>query len=95
MVFKKPIRPDPEALVAALLVFLAADEERFSRFLALTGLLAGDLRGLASTPGFAESLLDYVSSDETLLCAFAEDTGHNPREIEAARLALAPPPFEF
>ena len=81
-------------LSASVLVFLGADDERFDRFLGTTGLSVTDLREVSRSEGFAESLLDYLCSDEPLLRAYAQDSGHDPAEIEAVRTSLAPHPAD-
>ena len=89
-------RPSPQGLgqfVASGLAFLAADPERFDRFLALTGLNVSQLRTAVTARTFAESLLDYLCSDESLLLAYAADSGDKPADIEAMRQSLAPAPF--
>ena len=91
---KRPNLRPPDEFVASGLAFLADDAGRFDRFLALTGLAVGELRSLAGTDGFAESLLDYLCSDDRLLLAFAAHSGVEPGEVEAMRQSLAPAPFE-
>ncbi len=86
--------PDREALVIEILTFLGEDSKRMDRFLTLSGLGMGDLRAVAATPAFAESLLDHLCSDEPLLVAFAETQAYDPASIERVRQSLAPPPFE-
>ena len=89
---KEGINANADRLVVPLLNFLAADDERLARFLSLSGLSVAALRRAAADPGFAGSLLDYVSSDERLLLAFSRQSGISPGDIEAIRLAQAPPP---
>jgi Protein of unknown function (DUF3572) len=82
--------PDKAAeLAIAALGFLAADEERFTRFLALTGLEPQSLRTAAREPGFLLGVIEHVVADEDLLVAFAEENGVDPEEVERARGALA------
>ena len=78
-----------ESLAVAAVAFLAADDERFGRFLALTGLDPLGVRAAAAQPGFLAGVLDHLGSDETLLLAFATHAGIDPAEIERARLALS------
>jgi len=78
-----------ESLAVAAVAFLAADDERFGRFLALTGLDPLGVRAAAAQPGFLAGVLDHLGSDETLLLAFATHAGIDPSEIERARLALS------
>ena len=86
--------PDTPTLVVEVLVFLGDDPERLERFLGSSGLDIADLRRMAATQAFAESLLDHLCSDEPLLVAFAETKGYDPASVERARQGLAPPPFE-
>ncbi|RBP00971.1 uncharacterized protein DUF3572 [Roseiarcus fermentans] len=70
-----------EALAVEGLGFLAADETRLERFLAVTGLGPHNLRRAAADPGFLVSVLDYLASDERLLVAFAETSGRRPEAV--------------
>ncbi len=60
-------------LAVEALAFLAADETRLERFLAVTGLGPHNLRRAAADPGFLVSVLDYLAGDERLLVAFAAE----------------------
>jgi hypothetical protein len=82
-------REAAEALAVEALGFLASDGERIERFLSLSGLDPTRLRAAAAEPGFLAGVLDHLASDETLLVAFAANTGRAPESIEAARTALA------
>lgn len=77
---------------AAVLTYLGADADRFERFLAITGLGVAELRAASGTPGFAESLLDYVSSDEKLLVGFAAESGYDLGALVRLREARAGSP---
>ncbi|HEY6258613.1 MAG TPA: DUF3572 domain-containing protein [Xanthobacteraceae bacterium] len=79
-------------LAIAALSFLAGEEERLARFLALTGLGPQSLRAAAREPGFLRGVLDYVAGDESLLLAFANETGIDPVDVERARGALVERP---
>ena len=81
-----------EDLAVEALGFLAADETRLERFLAVTGLGPGNLRRAAAGPGFLRSVLDYVAADEALLLAFAANAGRKPEQVGQAIRALAGPP---
>ena len=88
---RKPLtREEAEALALAALEFLGRDEERISRFLALSGLDPGSLRKAATEPGFLPGVLDHVAGNEALLLAFAEAAGIAPERIGQARHLLAP-----
>lgn len=82
--------PDAEALAIEALTFLAADSERISRFLGLTGIAPETLRQAAGEPHFLASVLDYLLNDEALLLAFAANHNHRPEAIATARRRLDP-----
>ncbi len=81
-------REAAESLGVDALVFLAADEDRLDRFLALTGLAPGDLRALSTSPGFLAGVIDHLMSDERLLVAFAEEHRLDPTTIARASALL-------
>jgi len=85
---------DADALAIAALGFLAGDEERISRFLAVTGVDPADLRRAVAEPGFACGVLDYLCGDEETLVAFAQDQGIAPERIAQARRVIAGPSAE-
>jgi hypothetical protein len=78
-----------EEMAIAALTFVAGDPERLNRFLILTGLDLGQLRASAAEPSFLGGVLDYLSTDEALLVAFATDAGIDPALVDRARLLLA------
>ena len=82
----RQLREQSDELAIAALGYLAADEERLERLVALTGLRPGDLRRQAAEPGFLASILDHIASDERLLLAFAADAGVKPEAVARARL---------
>ncbi|MGD0642847.1 MAG: DUF3572 domain-containing protein [Roseiarcus sp.] len=85
-----------ESVAIAAIGFLAADESRLERFLALSGLGPHNLRRAAADPGFLVAVLDYVAADERLLVAFAADQGLDPAAVARAKESLggAPPSFD-
>jgi hypothetical protein len=78
-----------EMLAIEALHFLAADPERLSRFLALSGIDATDIRAAATAPGFLAGLLDHIAGDQTLLADFAAAADVTPEHVDKARIALA------
>jgi hypothetical protein len=76
-------------LAVSALVFLAGEEERLGRFLALTGLAPESLRAAAREPGFLLGVLDHVMGDENLLLGFANESGIDPQDVARARETLA------
>ena len=88
--------PDPEErraaatdVAIAALCFIAAEPERLGRFLALTGIGPESIREAAGEPGFLLGVLDYLTADETLLLAFANQDGIDPEQVVQARDVLA------
>ncbi len=72
-------------LAVRLIVFLSGRQDDLERFLAASGMEAGELRSNIVDAGFQQGLLDYVMGNEPLLLAFCEETGDDPAHI--ARLA--------
>ena len=85
-------RAEVDALADPMLRFLAADSERLDRFFALTGLSPASIRDAADGASFSGDLLDYVSSDEALLLAFAGESGVEPARLAMLREAIAATP---
>lgn len=77
-----------ETLALQALAYLAEDEERFRRFLMLTGLSQSDIRERAADPAFLSGVMDHLISDEPLLLSFAEDSALDPASVVAARRRL-------
>jgi hypothetical protein len=76
-------------LAIQALGFIAQDEERFGRFLALTGMGPAEIRDAARERHFLAGVLDYVIGDEELLIAFAGHAEVDPSTVTVARRALA------
>jgi hypothetical protein len=77
-----------EVLAVAALEYLAAEPDRLSRFLGISGLGPQNLRQAASDPHFLASVLDYIIADEPLLIGLAAARETPPERIVAARAAL-------
>jgi Protein of unknown function (DUF3572) len=82
-------RQAAEQLAIAALDFIAGEPERLGRFLALTGIGPDSIRAAAREPNFLLGVLDHMAGDESLLLAFAQDSGIDPGEVARARDALA------
>jgi hypothetical protein len=80
-----------ESIAIEGLTFLAGNPALLDRFLALSGLGRDNLRAAAGEPGFLAGVLDHLSSDESLLLAFAANARHAPETIAKARDILSPP----
>ena len=79
------------SLAVTALTFIAADPDRLSRFLGITGLGPDNLRTAAADPAFLGSVLDYLVADEALLVEFATDAGLKPEAVARAHQALRAP----
>jgi len=77
-----------ETLALQALAYIAADEERFQRFLALTGTTPDDVRARAADPHFLAGVYDHMLADEALLVAFADTADIASETIVAARYRL-------
>ena len=78
-----------ETIAISALAFLAGDEQRLGRFLALTGLGPAELKAQARTPRILAAVLDHVLQDENLLLVFATSNRIAPELIAPAQKFLA------
>jgi hypothetical protein len=81
-------REDAEAIAISALGFLARDESRLERFLALSGLAPETLREAAAAPGFLAGVLDHLLADEALARQAAQDLDLDADSLVRARAAL-------
>ena len=79
---------DAQAVALQALAHIAGDEELLSRFVALTGCGADEIRSRIADDGFLGGVLDFILGDEATLIAFAEATGLPPETPMAARARL-------
>ncbi|MBG1231363.1 DUF3572 domain-containing protein [Aestuariivirga litoralis] len=82
-----------ESLVASLIAFMTQDEDRFARFVGLTGLTLDDLRSRLSDPAFQAMVLDQTLEDESWVVEFAAAQDMPPDTLLKARRRL--PGAEF
>lgn len=97
MMRPKNLDSSEEAEVTALqaLAFLAADPERLSRFMDLTGLGLDAIRAAVANPHFLGGVLDHLLGDESLLLIFAEEHGLKPERIADLRRSLPGASLDF
>ena len=86
-----PTAGESEAIAIQAIGYIAGDDDRLGRFLALTGLDPDGLRAAACEPGFLASVLDHLAGYEPDLIAFATEAGIPPEKVAAARLVLSGP----
>lgn len=77
-----------EILALQALGWLASDENRLSRFLALSGLDGTTLRAEAASRDTARAVLDFLLADEALLLDFCEIAQIPPKAFPAYRNRL-------
>jgi hypothetical protein len=97
MTIEKRKQPSPEAAEALAvqgLTYLASDPPRLRRFLAASGLDADQIRSAATDPGFLLGVIEHILADESLLRAFAAETGVDPAAVANARTVLGGPAWE-
>jgi len=73
-----------EETAVAILGWLASEPDMLGRFLALTGLEAGQLRHAVNDTGFLAGMIDFVMGHEPTLLAFCEATGTKPETVATA-----------
>ena len=72
----------------AALGWVLSDNDRASRFLALTGLTPDDLRERLGEPSVLSAVLEYLAHHEPDLIAAADALGLAPQDLIAAGQAL-------
>lgn len=83
-------KDEAQEIAIASFSALAADPERLSGFLELTGLRPDTLRQAAASEGFFSAVLDHVVNDETLLIGVARAIEASPERLVMAQQALSP-----
>jgi hypothetical protein len=78
------------ALALGALQYLAGDEERMMRFLALSGFSVDNLAAEAASAETQAAVLDHLCRDEALLLEFCQAAGHQPKDIYVALKVLDP-----
>lgn len=76
--------PASEVIALKALTFLAADETRFERFIALTGLTLAEIRKRAGDPSFLGAVMNHLRTDQSLLLTFSETEGLDPGAVDRA-----------
>ncbi|MAW87664.1 MAG: hypothetical protein CMJ42_14165 [Phyllobacteriaceae bacterium] len=79
---------DARALAISALGFVAGDERLLPRFLAMSGIEAGQIRSAAAEPGFLAGVLGFILAHEPTLMAFCEASGNRPDAVAAAQRLL-------
>lgn len=80
---------DAENTAISVLGWLAGEPELLGRFLALSGLEAGNLRLAAAEPGFLAGVLAFLMNHEPTLMDFCASSGIRPEDVARAHSELA------
>ena len=75
---------DAAALALRALAATLGEPKRAERFLALTGLDAGELRARAGEPSLLAATIAFLESHEPDLMAVADEIGSTPAALVAA-----------
>lgn len=78
-----------EILALEALGWLAGQPEAMQGFLNLSGIDVAGLRDGAGTSEVGAAVLDFLLGDEPVMLRFCEDMQIDPRQMQAARNALA------
>jgi hypothetical protein len=80
--------PESSDIILKLLVFLSSDEDRLSRFLALSGIVPQELRERHADPVFQGFLLDYLFQDDPVTQGFCAEIQMSPEALMRLRRKL-------
>ena len=83
-----------ETLALQAVAWLAADDGRLARLIALSGVMPDDLRGHIHDSHFLAGVLDMILNDEPMLLDLAASLAVDPQTVVAARLKLPGAPVE-
>ena len=79
---------EAQRIAIGALSFLATDEALMTRFTAVTGIAPGDIRSVATDPGFMAGVLDFLLGHEPDAVAFADTFGVPPEDVVRAHATL-------
>jgi hypothetical protein len=91
---RKLTREDAETLAIRAVAFLAAREDLFLRFVALTGMSVDQVRGNLADPAVLGAVLDFVLADEALVLEMVGELQVAPDLPARARRLLPGAPIE-
>ena len=88
---KPPDREEAEAIGLEALTFLAGDDDRLAKFLAITGITPDALVAGARTAPMLAAVLEHLVGDESGLLVFAAEAGMAPERVVQAHALLEGP----
>lgn len=75
---------EAEDIAISVLAWLSGEPELLGRFMALTGLEAGNLRDAALEPGFLAGVLGFLMNHEPTLMKFCTARDEKPETVARA-----------
>ena len=81
-------RDEAAEIGMSALAFIASDDDRLAKFLALTGISPGDLVAGAREPASLAAVIEYLCGDESLLLVFSSEAGLAPERVAASQAIL-------
>jgi hypothetical protein len=88
---ERPTDESAEALAIGILSWLSTEPSLMSRFLAISGIDAGSIRGMISEPGFYGGLTGFLMNHEPTLMQFCQDNDVKVEWVQACHHHLAGP----
>lgn len=84
-----PVSTKSAAFIAIkALAFISQSPEEIAKFIAVTGISTIDIIRLKENVKFLGGVLDFITSDESLLVAFCCHEQLSPEGVEASRVQL-------
>lgn len=84
-----PVSTKSAAFIAIkALAYISQSPEEVAKFIAVTGISTIDIIRLKENVKFLGGVLDFITSDESLLMAFCSHEHLSPEGVEASRLQL-------
>lgn len=80
---ERPTDESAEELAIAILGWLSAEPSLMSRFLAMSGIEAGAIRGMIGEPAFYGGLTGFLMNHEPTLLQFCQDNGVKVEWVQA------------
>lgn len=82
-------RGGAETVALQGLAFLAGRQDDLERFLAAAGIGPEELRLRAADPDMLRAVLEHLLSEDSLVTAFCEEHGLDPRQVHVAAHSLS------
>jgi hypothetical protein len=88
---ERPTDESAEELAITILTWLSAEPSLMGRFLSMSGIDAGSIRGLIGEPGFYGGLTGFLMNHEPTLMQFCENNGVKVEWVQACHQHLTGP----